>query len=80
MRERKVGLSVESPYDPTRIKRAEVILKALLAEKGRQNATIEIETYDIPPNAIGVAFVIDEGPKIRIEKIEIIGNAVIVEN
>ena len=76
LRERKVGLSIESPYDPTRVKRAEVVLLDLLAEKGRQNATIEVETYDIPPNAIGVAFVIDEGPKIKIENIEIIGNEV----
>ena len=73
LREKKVGLSIEAPYDPTRIKRAEVVLLDLLAEKGRQNAKIEVETYDIPPNAIGVAFVIDEGPKIKIEKIEIIG-------
>ena len=76
LRERKVGLSIEAPYDPTRIKRAEVVLLDLLAEKGRQNAKIEVETYEVPPNAIGVAFVIDEGPKIKIEKIEIIGNQV----
>ena len=31
-KERKVGLSVESQYDPTRIKKAEVAIKELLAE------------------------------------------------
>src|SRR5579859_6737389 len=35
-KERKVGLSVESPFDPTRIKKAEVVLKELLGEHGRQ--------------------------------------------
>jgi len=35
-KERKVGLSVESQYDPTKIKKAEVTLKELLAEHGRQ--------------------------------------------
>lgn len=75
-RELRVGLSIETAYDPSRIKRAQNEILNLLAEKGRQNATIEIETYEIPPNAIGVAFVIDEGPKIKIEKIEIVGNEV----
>ncbi len=69
-----VGLSVEIPYDDTRIQRAKAVLLSLLAEQGRQNATVDIETYDIPPNAIGVAFVIDEGPKIKIAEINIIGN------
>ena len=52
LREKKVGLSQEAPYDPTRVKRAEVVILDLLAEKGRQNAVIEVETYPIPPNAI----------------------------
>jgi outer membrane protein insertion porin family len=76
LREKKVGLSQESPYDPTRVKRAEVVLLDLLAEKGRQNAVIEVETYPIPPNAIGVAFIIDEGPKVKIERINIEGNEI----
>ena len=73
-RERGVGLSVEIPYDETRIQRARAVILELLAEQGRQNGSVEIETYDIPPNAVGVAFVIDEGPKIKIEQIEILGN------
>ncbi len=43
-KERKVGLSVESQYDPTKIKKAEVVLKELLAEHGRQFATIRTES------------------------------------
>ena len=34
-KDRKVGLSIESQFDPTRIKKAEVVLKELLAEHGR---------------------------------------------
>src|ERR1044071_8526751 len=76
LREKKVGLSQESPYDPTRVKKAEAVIKLMLAEKGRQDATVEATTELIPPNAIGVTFNIDEGPKIRIEKIDIQGNNV----
>jgi outer membrane protein assembly factor BamA len=39
-KERKVGLSVESQFDPTKIKKAEVVLKELLAEHGRQFAKV----------------------------------------
>src|SRR5262245_35554294 len=39
-KERKVGLSVESQLDPTRIKRAQVVLKELLGEHGRQFAAV----------------------------------------
>ncbi len=39
-KERKVGLTVESQFDPTRIKKAEVVLKDLLGEHGRQFAKV----------------------------------------
>jgi outer membrane protein insertion porin family len=73
-KERKVGLSVESQYDPTKIKKAEVILKELLAEHGRQFATIRSEVRPIPPAAVGLTFVIREGPKVKVGKIRFIGN------
>ena len=76
LKEKKVGLSQESPFDPTRIKRAEVVIKSMLAEKGHQDATIETTTEPIPPGAVAVTFKVNEGPKIRIEKISIEGNEV----
>src|SRR5208282_1985427 len=73
-KERKVGLSVENQYDPTKIKRAEVVLKELLAEHGRQFATIRTEIRPIPPAAIGVTCVVKEGPKVKVGKIKFEGN------
>ena len=49
----KVGLVVESQYDPTRLKKAEVSIKNLLSEHGRQFATIRTEVRQIPPAAVG---------------------------
>jgi outer membrane protein insertion porin family len=74
-KERKVGLSVESSFDPTRIKKAEVALKELLSERGRQFAVIR-PTYERIPatNAIRLIFNIEEGPKVKVGKIEIEGN------
>jgi outer membrane protein insertion porin family len=73
-KEAKVGLSVESQYDPTRIKKAEVTIKGLLSEHGRQFATIRTEVRQIPPAAVGITFVVKEGPKVKVGKIIFEGN------
>jgi outer membrane protein insertion porin family len=73
-KEAKVGLSVENQYDPTKVKKAEVAIKGLLAEHGRQFSTIRTEIRDIPPAAIGVTFVVKEGPKVKVGKIKFEGN------
>src|ERR1700751_1073554 len=74
-KERKVGLSVESQFDPTKIKRAEVVLKELLAEHGRQFATVK-PTYEriAATNAVKLVFNIDEGPKVKVGEIKFDGN------
>ncbi len=73
-KEAKVGLSVESQYDPTKVKKAEVTIKGLLAEHGRQFSTIRTEVRQIPPAAVGITFVVKEGPKVKVGKITFVGN------
>jgi len=74
-KDRKVGLSIESQFDPTRIKKAEVVLKELLAEHGRQFATVKPTFERVPgTNAVTLTFNIDEGPKVKVGKILITGN------
>ncbi len=73
-KERKVSLTQESQYDPTRVKKAEVTIKELLAEHGRQFATIRTEIRPIPPAAVAVTFVVKEGPKIKVGKIRFENN------
>ncbi len=73
-KERKVSLSQESQYDPTKVKKAEVVLKELLAERGRQFATIRTEVRPIPPAAVGLTFVVKEGPKVKVGNIRFEGN------
>ena len=70
----KVGLSVESQYDPTRIKRAETVLKDILSEHGHQFATIKTEVKTIPPASVQVNFNIKEGPTVKVGKIKFTGN------
>ena len=60
-KERKVGLTVESQFDPTKIKKAEVVLKELLGEHGRQFAKVTPEYERIASsNAVILVFKIDE--------------------
>jgi outer membrane protein insertion porin family len=73
-KEAKVGLSVENQYDPTKVKKAEVTIKGLLAEHGRQFSTIRTEIRQIPPAAVGVTFVVKEGPKVKVGRIKFEGN------
>ena len=74
-KDRKVGLSTESQFDPTKIKKAEVVLRELLAEHGRQFATVKATYEPIPAsNAVLLTFLIDEGPKVKVGKIIINGN------
>ncbi len=73
-KELKVGLSQESQFDPTHVKRAEVVLKEMLAAHGRQFATITTEIRQIPPAAVGITFNIKEGPKVKVGAIRFEGN------
>jgi outer membrane protein insertion porin family len=70
----KVSISQESQYDPTKIKRAETVLKELLAEHGHQFATIKTDVKKIPPASVQVNFNIKEGPTVKVGQIKFVGN------
>ncbi len=70
----KVAVSVESQYDPTKIARAVVVLKDLLAEHGHQFATVTPDIKKIPPAGVSLTFVIKEGPTVKVGKIAFQGN------
>jgi len=70
----KVGLSVESQYDPTKIKHAEAVLREIEAEHGHQFSIIKTEVKTIPPASVQVNFNIKEGPTVKVGKIQFTGN------
>jgi outer membrane protein insertion porin family len=75
-KERKVGLSVESQYDPNKIQRARNVLQEYLAERGRQFASVEPELRQVPPSSLEVIFKVNEGPKVKVGSISFTGNKV----
>jgi outer membrane protein insertion porin family len=70
----KVGLSVESQYDPTKVKKAENVLRELLAAHGRQFASIRPEVQPVPPASVAITFNIKEGTKVKVGDIKFEGN------
>jgi len=75
----KVGLSIQSQYDPVVIKRAEVVLQELLAAHGKMFATVRHRTRNIPPNSVALTFIVVEGPKVKIGNITFAGNTVFTD-
>lgn len=75
-RERRVGVSKESIYDPVKARNAVRVIKELLAEGGHPNATVEQRREDISQTSIGLTFVIHEGERVRVMDIEFEGNQI----
>jgi outer membrane protein insertion porin family len=75
-KEKKVGLTVDSQYDPAKIRTAERTLKSLMMQNGKPLGTVRTEIENIPPSSVRVRFVMDEGNKVRIGQIRFIGNKV----
>jgi len=73
-KERKVGLSVESQYDPNKIQRAVIVLKEFLGERGHEYATVEPVVEQVPPSSLKVTFNVNEGPKVKVGQIITNGN------
>ncbi len=63
-KERKVGLVVESQYDPNKVQRAKNVLLELLAEHGHLSATVDPLIRRVPPSSLEITFKINEGPKV----------------
>ena len=75
-RERRVGISKESIYDPVKSRNAVRVLKELLAAAGHPNATVEERTDEVSATSTALTYVIDEGDRVRVVDIQFEGNQV----
>src|SRR5579862_5088531 len=75
-KDRKVGLVVESQYDPNKVQRAKNVLIDLLAEHGHLSASVDPQIRRVPPSSLEITFKINEGPKVKVGNIDITGNTV----
>src|SRR5918995_391666 len=75
-RERRVGVSKESIYDPVKVRNAMRVIKELLSAGGHPNATIEERTEEVSATSLAITFVINEGDRVRVVDIQFEGNSV----
>ena len=73
-RERRVGISKESIYDPVKARNAIRVLKELLAAHGHPNATIEQRREVVSNTSTALTFVINEGDRVRVVEVQFEGN------
>jgi outer membrane protein insertion porin family len=73
---RKVGLTVDSQYDPSKIRMAERALLELMEQNGRPLGVVRSEIEEVPPSSVRVKFVLNEGAKVRIGRIRFTGNKI----
>jgi len=75
-RERRVGISKESIYDPVKARNAIRVLKELLAAKGHPNATITQRTDEVSATSTALTFLINEGERVRVVEVQFEGNQI----
>lgn len=75
-RERRVGISKESTYDPVKARTAIRVLKELLSARGHPNATIEERRDEVSATSTALTFLINEGERVRVVEIQFEGNTV----
>ncbi len=75
-RENRIGISKEETYDPVKARNARRILREMLASKGYPNAKITVEQEEVSATSTAITFVIEQGNRSRIVKIEFEGNEV----
>jgi outer membrane protein insertion porin family len=75
-RERRVGVSKESIYDPVKIRTAMRVIKELLSAGGHPNATVQESIEEVSATSVAVTFNINEGDRVRVVDVEFEGNTV----
>jgi outer membrane protein insertion porin family len=76
LRQRETELKIGVPVDYGIIKKAEELLRNMLAEKGHMDALVTSELEEITPGTVAVTFDIEPGGKTRVRSIEFTGNDV----
>ena len=73
-REKRVGISKESVYDPVKARNATRLLREMLAARGYPNATVTISEEEVSATSIALTFAVEQGNRSRIVDIDFVGN------
>ncbi|MFN8062814.1 MAG: BamA/TamA family outer membrane protein [Vicinamibacterales bacterium] len=77
LREENALIRLDSFIDQGMVRRVEGVIRSMLAEKGYLDPTVghEIKSVSGGPKLVNIAFTIAEGPKIRLQSVDFIGNS-----
>lgn len=73
-RKRRVKLTKESLFDPVQVNLAKRVIIGMLGEKGKPDATVDVEVDEISVTTVAIVFNVDEGPRVRVMSIDFEGN------
>jgi len=76
LKKREAEIKIDTFYDIGKARRIETILREMLAAKGRPFATVKHDAKSVGGAGVQLSFVIDEGPKANVSRIEFEGNTV----
>ncbi len=76
LKENDAEIRIDTFYDPSKARKVEAIIKAMLMAKGRPFGKVSHEAKNIGGSGQQLSFVIDDGPKAKIQEIVFEGNEV----
>jgi outer membrane protein assembly complex protein YaeT len=81
LKEANAQIRLDTFIDPGLVKKVEGIVRGMLVEKGFQRASVTHEIQEVQggPKLVHLTFHMDEGPKVKIQKIDFIGNQAIAD-
>jgi Surface antigen variable number repeat len=79
LKELNLEVRLDTFLDAGLVKKVAGVVQDMMKEKGFQNATVTPEIKEVPggPKLVHLTFIIDEGPKIKIQSVEFTGNSAI---
>jgi outer membrane protein insertion porin family len=82
LKELNLQMRLDSFLDAGLIKKVAGVVQEMMKEKGFQNAEVTPEIKELPggPKLVHLTYKIDEGPKIKIQSVEFIGNSAVSDS
>jgi outer membrane protein insertion porin family len=82
LKELNLQMRLDSFLDAGLIKKVGTVVQDMMKEKGFQNAEVTPEIKELPggPKLVHLTYNIDEGPKIKIQSVEFVGNTAISDS
>jgi outer membrane protein insertion porin family len=81
LRELNVSIPTDSFRDDAKIRRAESVIRSFMADKGYNSAEVSHSVIPVEggPKLVKVLFTVVEGPKVKIRRVEFVGNTAVTD-